>query len=500
MPLDPARTPVIIAVGEAIDRPERPEDGLDPIGLMAAAVDAAEADAGRPLRAEIDALDIVHEVSWWYEDTAARVGERLGVSPRRLVYRPGGGETPVAILHEAALRIAQGLSELAVVCGGEAQYTVDRARKARVELPWAPQAASMEHPWELEAMLHPLALAHGLVLPAFVYPIYENATAARWGETPAAARAASAKLWAQFSEVAADNPFAWSRTRLTAEAIGMPSAENRIIAWPYTKHMVANPNVNQGAAVVLGSLAKARALGIPEERLVYVHGGAAAREPRNWLARDRFDHAPAQEAVLLRAAAIAGGAPRIAVSELYSCFPVVPKMARRTLGLGPEIVTSVTGGHSFFGGPMNDVMTHAAAALVHRLRRTADGTGLLYGQGEFVTKHHALVVGRTAPSDPLGEEVSVQAEADERRGPVPALVEAFEGPAAIESFTVIYDRAGAPERGIVILRTDVMARTVARVTDAAAIARLTDLAASPIGLAGTLQKGADGLAEWTPGG
>ena len=75
--------------------------------------------------------------------------------------------------------------------------------------------------------------------------------------------------------------------------------------------------------------------------------------------------------------------------ELYSCFPCVPKMARRTLGLGADVQPTVTGGLTFFGAPLNTYMTHAACAMVRKLRDGAQ-LGLLYGQGGFVTKHHAL--------------------------------------------------------------------------------------------------------------
>ena len=62
-----------------------------------------------------------------------------------------------------------------------------------------------------------------------------------------------------------------------------------------------------------------------------------------------------------------------------------PKLARRTLGLGLDHPTSVTGGLSFFGGPLNNYMSHAACAMVREVRAGAK-LGLIYGQGEFVTK------------------------------------------------------------------------------------------------------------------
>jgi acetyl-CoA C-acetyltransferase len=71
-------------------------------------------------------------------------------------------------------------------------------------------------------------------------------------------------------------------------------------------------------------------------------------------------------------------------------IPCVPKMARRTLGLGADVKPTVAGGLTFFGAPLNTYMTHAACAMVRQLRGGAR-LGLLYGQGGFVTKHHALV-------------------------------------------------------------------------------------------------------------
>ena len=58
--------------------------------------------------------------------------------------------------------------------------------------------------------------------------------------------------------------------------------------------------------------------------------------------------------------------------ELYSCFPVVPKMAGDVLGEAALARPSVTGGLSFFGAPLNSYMTHAATAMVRALRAGPD--------------------------------------------------------------------------------------------------------------------------------
>src|SRR5262249_49453359 len=177
--------------------------------------------------------------------------------------------------------------------------------------------------------------------------------------------------------------------------------------------------------------------------------------------------------------------------ELYSCFPCVPKMARRALGLERDVTPTVTGGLSFFGAPLNDYMTHAACAMVRHLRAGHATTGLLYGQGEFVTKHHALAVARTPPRNSLTPEYSVQSRVDRNRGAVPTLVAQYEGRARVETHTVVYDREGEPAFGAVIARTPEGARVMARVpaSDREAIGVLTDRERSPVGLTGTVTPG-----------
>jgi acetyl-CoA C-acetyltransferase len=160
----------------------------------------------------------------------------------------------------------------------------------------------------------------------------------------------------------------------------------------------------------------------------------------------------------------------------------------------------VTGGLTFFGAPLNTYMTHAACAMVRSLRDGAK-LGLLYGQGGFVTKHHALVLSRQAPHAPLEQDTSVQAEADRQRGPVPEFVTEAEGQGAVESFTVIYRGKAEVEHGVVMLRTKHNARALARVPahDAATLAHLTNMDRTPVGSSGDIVTADDGVLEWRVG-
>jgi acetyl-CoA C-acetyltransferase len=493
--ISPDRIPVIVGIGEIVDGPKEITEGLEPLDLLEQALRRAEADAGAKLLGEVQSLDVVNFLSWRYRDPEKLLAKRLGVTPAHCYYGPVGGESPIRYIHEAAKRIARGECTVAAVCGAEAQSTATKAERAGTTLPWTPFAHDVEEPKRGAAFQKPLAVKLGVFRPVTVYPFYEAASSAHWGQTPREAMAESGTLWSRYSEAAAQNPNSWLKRRYAPEEITTPTADNRLIAWPYNKLMVANPSVNMGGALLLTSLAKARAAGIAEDRLVYPLGGTSAEEPRDYLLRDQFYESHPQNAVLKAVIDLAGGdGKKFDAIELYSCFPCVPKMARRTLGLGADVQPTVTGGLTFFGAPLNTYMTHAACAMVRRVRDGAK-LGLLYGQGGFVTKHHALVVSKTAPREALAQETSVQSEADRNKRVVPEFVDQANGRGKVESFTVLYGRGGDVEHGVVMLRTADDRRTLARIParDSATLAHLLNMDRTPVGSLGEITMAADGV-------
>src|SRR3546814_5724914 len=91
--------------------------------------------------------------------------------------------------------------------------------------------------------------------------------------------------------------------------------------------MVANSSVNQGAGFLVASLAEAWRRGIPEDRLIHIGMGAAAKEPPSILHRDRYDGSVSMETSITRTLELnAMTADDFDFVELYSCFPCVPKM------------------------------------------------------------------------------------------------------------------------------------------------------------------------------
>lgn len=479
---DPHLIPVIAGIGEIIDR----ESSLEPRTLIAGAVRGAL--AGAPSLAEaIDSLDVISIASFKYLDIAAIVAGDTGLSPRRAAESSVGGEKPIRLLGEAAERIATGEIRSAIICGGEAMRARAQAVKRGEALAWGPADPAARPSTPLDYVTQQAA-NHGLTQPTNVYPLYENATRHSWGQSLDEGQAESSALWHRYSEAAARNEFAWLGREFDAAEIGNDTADNRMIAFPYRKLMVANPMVNQAAAVLVTSLARARAAGLADADLIFIGSGARADEPKDFLTRDRFDRSSAQDEVLTSTlAANDMAAAGIDLWELYSCFPTVPKMARRTLALASDFDPSVTGGLTFFGAPANNYMTHAITAAVRALRNGESQTALLYGQGEFVTKHAAILLSRIA-SGRMPEMKDVQAAAEARMGPLPTLLATYEGPATIESYTVIFDRDGAPVQAPIVLRTPEGNRTVALgdLSDPGLADWLTGPNASPIGAKGSV--------------
>ncbi|UPT63901.1 MAG: hypothetical protein M0D54_04985 [Hyphomonadaceae bacterium JAD_PAG50586_4] len=279
---DSARTPVIVGVGQLNDRPVDPMAGLDTLGLMAAAARLAEADTGGGAwLAGIDSVGVVDNLSFReLGDVAPLLVAELGASPR-LAYKTKypSGASPILLLNEAAHRIANGEITTALIAGGEALRTAAQ----RAALQSGDKASDHNAIRSIPQRRDPTyAQRYGLVAPVDIYPLYENATRAAWGQSLGEAQSESGEIWSRFSQVAAAHDGAWIRKPVSVDDVVRVTPDNRPIAFPYNKLMVANSSVNQGAAFIVTSLAQALQRGVPEERLIYVgHGAAADRIQRH---------------------------------------------------------------------------------------------------------------------------------------------------------------------------------------------------------------------------
>ncbi len=455
MPVDP-RSPVLVGAGQVSRRVDRGEAPLEPVDLVAeaarrAAVDAGVADPGA-LLAGLDSVRIVLLLSWRYRDPGRLVAARLGAQPRERLYTTAGGNTPQSLVSRTASDIQAGRVDLVLIGGAEAWRTRMAYRAEGGRPPWTIEPDDTT-PAEIVGdeleMSHQTEQARGLLMPVQGYPMFETALRAAAGRSIPDHLTRIASLWSRFSEVSAGNPNAWIQRAYSPAEIATAGPDNRIIGAPYTKLMNSNNNVEQGAALLLCSAERARSLGIPEDRWVFPHSGADAHDHAFLSTRADLHSSPAIRVAGRDALSLAGiGVDDVTHVDLYSCFPSAVQIAAAELGLpddDPSLPLTVTGGLSFAGGPWNNYVTHAIAAMAGRLREEPDGYGLVTANGGFVTKHAIGVYAAHPPAEGFRWS-SPQVEVDAL--PARDVAAEHDGDVVVEAYTVMHSRDGEPENGM----------------------------------------------------
>jgi acetyl-CoA C-acetyltransferase len=476
--LDP-RLPVLIGVGQHNQRVDRGEPSLEPTELMAvAARDAAEdagASGGRAVLDAVDSVRVVAIFSWHYQDPGALLAGLLGIEDARTVHTTVGGNTPQMLVNRTAADIVAGRTEVALLAGAEAWRSRNAAKASGSTPDWTVQDPSVEPDETLgsdQKLFHPHEMARGVVMPVQIYPMFENAFRHHNGWSIDEHRARIGALWARFSEVASTNPHAWIQQSFTPEELVTPSADNRMIGFPYPKRCNSNNAVEQSAALIMTSVEKAADLGIPRDRWVFLHAGTEAHDAAYVSNRASLHGSPAIAAAGRAAFDLAGiGADDLAYVDLYSCFPSAVQVAATELGLGTDRDLTVTGGLSFAGGPWNNYVTHSIATMATRLREDPGAMGLCTANGGYLTKHAMGIYSTTPPENGFR---FADAQAELRDVPDVALCEEPSGRATVEAYTVMHGREGDAELGLLAARLPDGSRAWGR-TDEAAVLKAMEL-------------------------
>jgi len=443
-----------------------PFDPMEPSLMLAEVLERAARDASHPeLCREADFIGCVQPISWGYEDLPGRVAEHLGAKPALGCETDSGGDMPVQLLNEVAGQIQAGQVRVALLTGGEAFYGRRRAKKEGVSLDhWAGGTEFRKFGQDMRPISNELELRHGLVMPAQMYPLYENALRAQAGRSLEEHQVFLSELMARFSEVAARNPYSWFPEPRTAEEIRTIGARNRPICFPYPKLMNAIMQVDQAAGLIAMSAAEADRLGIPPERRVTYLGGAKAVDA--WTPTERVDFvsSPAYKAAAEHALTHANlGVADVDLFDFYSCFPSAPQFALNALGLRADDSRglTVTGGLAHHGGPGNNYSMHALVNMAECLRSSEAGVGWVSALGMTATKHAICVLSTDASRIAAADGGSGMVELPPEKCQGPELADAPEGRGRIETYTVEFDRAGQPTRSILVIRLEDGRRTVA---------------------------------------
>jgi acetyl-CoA C-acetyltransferase len=502
-------TPILVGVGQYIDRIEDPEyRALSVAELGAEAARRALNDALNvtQLASQIDVVVGVRQFETSTPDAVAVFGrsnnfprsvmQRLGHQPARAVLEVAGGQSPQKLVNEFAEVIAAGQAQLVLLVGAEAISTQRHLISQGQKPDWFETiAGSLEdRGYGIDGIITPDLIRHQLLSASLGYALFDNARRARLGQARDAYRQNIGTLFAPFTRVAAQNPYATAPKAYSAAELSAVTERNRLIAEPYTRLVVSRDQVNQAAALLLTSVEHARALGIPEDTWVYLHGYAHATE-HTILERADLSRSPAAIRASETALAAAGKTmAEMTFIDLYSCFanPVFNIADAFGLSADDPRGLTVTGGLPFFGGAGNNYSMHAIASMAERLRAQPGSIGFVGANGGFMSKY-AVGIYSTSPTDftPVDNRV-LQAEIDAQ--PSPTIVSQPIGLARIETYTVEYDRAGRPERGIIIGRLGDESRFIANTPDGdgKTLQRLADEQAEPVGMLGHVGPGLDG--------
>ena len=458
------RAPVLVGVAQYVGRETDPTAAPDPVTLLADVATRAAYDTGvgQSLFAHVDTYLQIPLAYWTPVNGAGLVAERVGIDGRaRVQHTGGGGEMGVLAANHLADEILAGRTETALMTGGQIWKTYERAMAAGVELDWPtggdPTGADEQFAPTFKPMVSKAEERHRFTRPIQAYPLFENALRAAQGMTLAEHAQRLGKMMTEFTAVAAANPYAWFPTERSAEELVTPTAENRMIGFPYTKYLNSVLNTDQAGAYVMTSARKARQLGIPADRWVYWWGGHNAAEEA-WFASTRPDFAecPSMKDSSVGALRQAGvGVDDIAMFDFYSCFPVAVRMACAMLGideLDPRPFT-VTGGLPYAGGPGSAYNMNSLAAMVERLREDDRSIGMVTGNGYFLTKHAAAVL--SARPKQGGWERTGEPPPSASMETAPAIPDdSAAGLGRIEAYTVMHDRDGQPTTGYICGRLD----------------------------------------------
>jgi acetyl-CoA C-acetyltransferase len=510
--MDESRIPILVGCAQITQREPDPSKALAPIELTAAAMRRASEDsgAGDALLRSVDTLVVLRsfaDTSWRfacpfgsYANPPAALAQRLGMAnAKRLIYTQPGGNMPQWSVNRLFEMITRGEVQAAMITGGEALATQKAAQRAGLQLDWSEAAQSAPASWGVATRgWNDCEDRHRMAGAIFAYPLFENAIRAFHGRSIPEHMQSMGELLQRFAAVAATNPLADRRNGYSAEQIATLSDTNPYIGFPYTKLMNSNAFIDQGAAVCLTSVAHARALGIAEERWVYLHGCADAYD--HWYISDRHNlhSSPAMRIVARETLAMADATiDDIDHFDLYSCFPSAVEIASREMGIAlddPRGLT-VTGGLPYFGGPGNNYVTHSIAEMMNKVRAAPGTKGMVTANGNYVTKQSAGIYSTEPPARSFAPRSpsEYQSEIDADKGP--PVAEHAQGSATVETYTVMHDRKG-PSYSILFARLADGRRCIANTVDDPQL--LSEIVSNDFLGAKGMVKNADGINIFEP--
>lgn len=449
-------TPIIVGAGQCV---EREAGKTSPMGIAARAAQAAiDASGGSSVAEAIDTIAVTKifsdSAALWATDLGRSnnppqsIAKAIGANPDNRIYSVTGGNVPQSFVIEFFADLVEGRRSMVLVAGSEAIRNQRNAKRNDLTLDWEEE---FDEPLEDRGfgdfVANDQERHNGMVMPLFYYAIIEEARRQRLGLSLEDYLSQLGALQQSFSAVAAQNPYSQFPGSMTADQI----LDAEPLTHLYTKRMIAQDSVNQGAALLLTTVGKARELGIPKSNWVYMHGAAQGMEVDLSLRPDPSTSRMAEQ-VADKAIAMSGkNIDDISLIDIYSCFPCAVTAITDHLNLpadGSKALT-LTGGLPYFGGPGNNYSMHGIAEMWSQIRSNPQQYAFIHANGGVLSKHASGVFScQPSAIDWSEADTKISQDVLERKEQIAKP----EGGTVI-SYTVNYLK-GTPAQGIVLCETD----------------------------------------------
>jgi len=438
-------TPVIVGLGFVQVKSDDPKACPEAVALMEQAIRAAANDAGNP--AILGAIETiaVQKGSWKYSDPGRLLARALGCPDAKTVLSDLG-VLQVMTFFELCEAIANGKQQVGVVTGGEARYRELRSMisgEAVVDTLQTDEKPDVFYDIP-DPFMSVLDDKRGVWSPGEYYALAHSALRHHQGLTHEQCRRKIAQLYSGFSEVAANNPNAWSHDPVSVEEILSIDKKNAMIAFPYSKKVMSQWNVNQAVGILVCSAAKARELGIDESRWIYPMAASLNKKVTLLVQKQALHTNPGTVISGKRLFEVVGLTPNnIDMAELYSPFASAVEASKIDLQLPDACPINISGSMAYAGGPFNHGGVDSLARMAEVLRESPRGDrkiGLVNNLSGMFGKHGCCLLSNQ-PSDKTFTYIDVSDEVALVEKALPLADENYAGKATIIAYTVMFNKA-----------------------------------------------------------
>ena len=378
--------PVVVGIGDIQQKDQF--DNLDEalILMEKASIKAIKDCENSEITKYIDEVQIPKGF-WKYRDPGKWIAEKNNF-PNVTTTVSKIGILQQSLINDACKKIIDGKIKACLIVGGEARY---KRIKAQIENKNFIETELNENP---DFYVKPsddlninIEIENLGTMAVGYYAILESAFRCSKNRDFHDHHRNIANVYSKFSKIAKVNKMGWLKESFTSEDILNSSKRNPQMAFPYNKLHCTSWNVNQAAAMILCSEELADKLNINAKKRIYPLASSENNHMIPTLLRQNlFESYGLNLAAKFILDVCKKNNLKPTYYDLYSCFPAAVQMFAEALRIKNISSTSLTGGMSFAGGPLNSYVINSTVQLFKKIRENKKNIGIITGVSGMMTK------------------------------------------------------------------------------------------------------------------